>query len=379
VDYDDFCDAVEYYDGKIGLVLNSDDEVTEVYIIASSGDDEVEGYFYSIDEERIRLEDSDGDKTYYYFKGYEDEEDDIYENVEFFDDDEDEVDFDDFCDLVDDYDGEILLILNNDEEVIEVYLMDAPDTDFDVEGYFYSMNDERIRLTETDDDDDDDYETYYYDDDDESKVDFYDNDGDKISFNSFKNKVEDYDEIGLVLNNSDEVIEVHLLEGNSSNSSTETVSGEANFIGTSFVRLNSRIYNVSNASSIDVKVADGDFEIDSYSELASAYGSEHKDFNITIEYDENKNIKEVTGYILALKEGDLKDVSTRSNGSIKVKCGSEEYTYQLASNCDFDNGDTRSYDDDLEGLYEVFDHENDVEVDLEFNSSGKVTKIKLDY
>ena len=87
----------------------------------------------------------------------------------------------------------------------------------------------------------------------------------------------------------------------------------------------------------------------------------------------------MTGYILALKEGDLKDVSTRSNGSIKVKCGSEEYTYQLASNCDFDNGDTRSYDDDLEGLYEVFDHENDVEVDLEFNSSGKVTKIKLDY
>jgi len=385
VDFDDFEELVEDYDGRIGLMLNSDDEVTDVYII--EGDDEIEDTFYSVDENRIRLEDSKGSKKYYYFKGYADKEKDIYKNVEFYDEYEDEVDFDDFEDLVKDYEGEIRLVLNDDEEVVEVYILDDTSSgNYDETGYYYSMSDERIRLVETDKSNDDDYTSYYYKgyEDKESNiyknVKFYDSDEEEIDYDDFKDLVEDGDKVGLVFNSDKEVTKVYLLEGNAS-ASTNEVTGQLEYVGTSVFRLKSgsRSYHIKNASSVEVAVKDGDHKLDEYNELVNGYSEESKDFKVTIVYDDDYYVKEIEGYITALYAGNLTYVSTSGNGKIKVKCDGTEYTYQLAKACTFDNGNPKSYDNNLKGLYEVFDDESDVTVDLEFNSSGSVTKVVADY
>ena len=114
VDYDEFKDEVEDGD-KIGLITNSDDEVTRVYIISSSssGDDEDDGEISSISDDDLKLS---GVSTKFYI----DDPDDVDVDV---DDGEETIkDYDDLVEAVDEdrKTAEVTITYDDDNYVTKI-------------------------------------------------------------------------------------------------------------------------------------------------------------------------------------------------------------------------------------------------------------------
>ncbi len=202
-----FDNTVESKD-KIGLVLNKDDEVIEVYLIDDDDDDDDDdydkkGYFSKLSDEYISISKSkSGSATKYYF------EDNDSDNAKFYIDGSSKS-YTKFDSTVESGD-EIGLVLNSDDEVTKVYLLDDDDDDddYDKEGYFADIGNKYISIKKTKSGTG---TKYYFDDEDSANVKFY-VDGSSKTFSKFKSTVEDDDSIGLVLNKDDEVTKVYLLE-----------------------------------------------------------------------------------------------------------------------------------------------------------------------
>ena len=373
---------------EIGLVYNDDDEVEKVYIItrADAGDYDVEGEFYSVNERSIRIKDEDGKKVYYYFVGNEDDEDeeeDIYEDVEFYNTKGKEVDFDDFKDLIEDYKGNVGLVLDKNDEVIEIYLVEAEEkSKYDVEGYFLSITESRIKLGKTASTSSGD--THYfkgYEDDEEDlyeNVKYYDAKGKEVKdFDDFDEMLKKGDKIGIILNDDDEVTKIYIISGGSSD--TETKSGDLNKLESKKIKIsgNSKTYTTDSDTDVDIK--DGEKKVDTYDELMEAYSDEKKDFYVTITFDEDYVVSKIEGYVTKVADAKITSVST-SGDTIKVKCDGTTYTYELDGSCDFELNDS-DYDDDFDGLDELVDDAEDdndyVYIDIKLNKNGKVTDIEV--
>ena len=312
IDYDDFKDYVEE-DDKLGLILNSDDEVTKVYIIERADDEDYdeEGYFYSITSEKIRIKSSkSGDYDTYYF------EDDDSDNVDFYKSKSgSSVSYSSFKDYVEE-DDKIGLVYNSDDEVVKVYIIErAEDSDYDEEGYFYSMSSDKIRIKPTKSGD---YETFYFEDDDSDNVDFYKSEsGSSIDYDDFKDYVEEDDKIGLVTNSDDEVTKVYII---SSSSSSDSSKGELYSLSSSRLRLkgDDESYVIDDADDIDVDVDDGDETIKDFDDLLDAYDDDNKGFYITIEYDDDYYVTDITGYIISIKDAEVTGVD-RDDETITIR------------------------------------------------------------
>ena len=199
-----FDDTVESKD-KIGLVLNKDDEVIEVYLIDDDDDDDYDkkGYFSKMTDEYISMSKSkSGSATKYYF------EDNDSDNAKFYIDGSSKS-YTKFDSSVESGD-EIGLVLNDDDEVTKVYLLgdDDDDDDYDKEGYLADIANKYISIKKTKNSS---ATKYYFEDEDADNVKFY-IDGSSKAFSKFKSTADDNDRIGLILNKDDEVTKVYLID-----------------------------------------------------------------------------------------------------------------------------------------------------------------------
>jgi len=288
VDFDEFKEAADTK-YKVGIVLNANKKVTKVYLTTTksttSSDYDKEGYFYKLGDDYIRLSKKADADDYDYDYDFKDGD---YEEVKFYIDGT-KVDYDDFDDEAD-TDHKVGVVLNDDEEVTKLYLITKSKASYDVEGYLYRLRDDCIRLTEKSSSSD--YTEYDYKNADYADVTFY-IDGDEVDYDDFEAEVGKGDEIGLIIK-SNKVTKVYLLEGNAS-ASTNEVTGQLEYVGTSVFRLKSgsRSYHIKNASSVEVAVKDGDHKLDEYNELVNGYSEESKDFKVTIVYDDDYYVKEI--------------------------------------------------------------------------------------
>ena len=217
---------------------------------------------------------------------------------------------------------------------------------------------------------------YYFEDEDSDNVKFYKSkNGSSIDYDDFKKYVEEDDKIGLITNSDDEVTKVYII---SSSSSSDSSKGELYSLSSSRLRLkgDDESYVIDDADDIDVDVDDGDETIKDFDDLLDAYDDDNKGFYITIEYDDDYYVTDITGYIISIKDAEVTSVD-RDDETISIKTeGGTKQTYDVDDDCDFSCDD---YSDSLKGVEDAVDDESTVYADMEFDKNGKVTKINLDY
>ena len=364
-DYDDFYDEVEE-NSKIGIITNSSDEVTEVYLLEDDDEDDYdeEGYFYKVTDEYIRITSKKDSSSYDEYDFKNSDSDDVTFYV-----DGKEKDYDDFYDAAE-KGYEIGLILNRDDEVTKVY-MTTDDEDYDETGYLYKISSSYIRLMDNKNDDDYDDE-YEYKNEDSDDVTFHIG-GKERDYDYFYDKVSKKDKIGLKLNSSDEVTDVYLIS--SSSSSSDEVEGEIRSISSSSVKIqgSSSNYRVDDADDIDVDVDDGTDNIDDFDDLVDAINDDSKTAEVTLEYDDDNYIVSIKGYISSAS-GLLYSIDT-SGKTIKIEFDSGTTKYNYKSSIDVD---LRYYDSSIEGLEKAIDGEKkkDRKVNITINDDGYITDIE---
>ena len=190
-DFDYFDDKAEK-GYKIGLITNSSDEVTKVYMTTDDDDDDdydETGYLYKISKSYIRLMDNKNDDDYddeYEYKN--DDVDDVTFHV-----DGKERDYDYFYDKVSKKD-KIGLELNSSDEVTDVYLISSSSSSTDdVKGEIRSISSSSVKIQGSS-------SNYIVDDADDIDVDVDDG----------KDNIDDYDDLVDALNDDDKTAEVTL-------------------------------------------------------------------------------------------------------------------------------------------------------------------------
>ena len=345
-DYDDFKDELEDND-KIGLVTNSKDEVTEAHIIDDDDDKyDEEGYFNKVSKSYIYLRDKRSGSGYddkYEFKYTDSDIDD----VSFYIDDK-KKDYDAFEDKASD--GDKVGLVKSGSKITKVYLStdddDDDDDDYDKTGYLYKLSDEYIRITSKKSSSD--YDEYEFKNSDSDDVKFYIKDK-KKDYEDFDDDVSKGDKVGIKLNSSKKVTEVHRL---SSSSSTDEKEGEIYKITKSSLKLSgsSVTYEVDDIDDIDVKVTDGEDKIKDYKDLITAVSDDSKTAEVTVEYDDDMYIKSIEGHI-SKATGILSSIST-ANKTIDVEFDSKEETrYKYKSSMDVD---LHFYKSSVDGLVEAY-------------------------
>ena len=367
--YDDFYDEVED-NSKIGLMTNSSDEVTEVYLLDDDDDSDYdkEGYFYKLSDEYIRITSKKDSSSYDEYEFKNKDSDDVTFYV-----DGKERDYDYFDDKSE-KGYKIGLVLNSDKKVTKVYMTtdDDDDDDYDKTGYLYKISSSYIRLMDnkSDSDYDDEYE---YKNSDSDDVTFH-IDGKERDYDYFYDKVSKKDKIGIKLNSSKKVTDVYLIS--SSSSSTDEVDGEIKSISSTTVKIqgSSSNYRVDDADDIDVDVKDGTDTIDDYDDLVDAINDDDKNAEITLEYDDDNYIVSIEGYISGGK-GLLSSINT-SNKTIEIEFDSgtdTKYDYKSSMKVDL-----RYYTSDVDGLEKAINGEkkSDREVKITVDKNGYITKIE---
>lgn len=189
-DFDYFDDKAEK-DFKIGLILNSDDEVTKIYMTTDDDDDDYDetGYLYKISSTYIRLMDNKNDDDYddeYDYKN--DDVDDVTFHIN-----GKERDYDYFYDEVSKKD-KIGLKLNSSDEVTDVYLISSSSSSSDeVKGEIRSISSSSVKIQGSS-------SNYRVDDADDIDVDVDDG----------RSNIDDYDELVDALNDDNKIAEVTL-------------------------------------------------------------------------------------------------------------------------------------------------------------------------
>lgn len=189
-DFDYFDDKAEK-DFKIGLILNSDDEVTKIYMTTDDDDDDYDetGYLYKISSTYIRLMDNKNDDDYddeYDYKN--DDVDDVTFHIN-----GKERDYDYFSDKVSKKD-KIGLKLNSSKKVTDVYLISSSSSSTDdVKGEIRSISSSSVKIQGSS-------SNYRVDDADDIDVDVDDG----------RSNIDDYDDLVDALNDDNKIAEVTL-------------------------------------------------------------------------------------------------------------------------------------------------------------------------
>ncbi len=369
--YSKFNDAVSK-GYSVGLVLDKNDKVTEVYAkksssSSSSTDYDKEGYIYKIRDDSIRIvsKKSSSDYTEYAYK----KDDSSY--VDFYVDGKSKT-FSSFKNAVD-TGTSVGLVLNSSDEVTAVYATtDSSSTDYDKEGYVYKLRDSYIRITTSKNSSD--YKEYTFKNESSDDVTFYIDDTEK-TYTKFNNTVSEGDKVGLVLNSSGDVTKVYLISGSSSSSSSgKTVDGDISSISSSKVKISGSSSNfvVDKASKIKVDVTDGKSSITDYDDLADAINNDNKTATVELKYDSDNYITSIKGYISG-GSGLLSSIDT-SGKTIKIEYDNSKVTYKYKSSMSID---LRYYDSSVSGLEKAIDGEAkaDRTVKIKVDSDGYITEI----
>lgn len=280
-DYDDFYDAAEK-GLKVGLMLNSDDEITKIYLETDKDDEDYDetGYLYKLSDEYIRLTSSKSSSSYdeYEFKNKDSDDVTFYVNGS-------SKSYNAFEDKVSKGD-KIGLILNSSDKVTKVYLISGSSSDTDeVEGKIRTISDSYIKLTGIS-------SNYIVDDADDIDVDVTDG----------TDTIDDYDDLVDAINDDDKEAQITIeydddnyivsIEGYISKGKgyLSSISTSNKTIKIEFDSGDTTTYKYK--SSIDI-------ELDSYSSSISGLekaiaNEEKKDREVTIVTDEDGYITELT-------------------------------------------------------------------------------------
>ena len=352
---------------KIGLVLNKDDEIIEAYVLSDDKEYDEEGFFAAIADTYISIKESKSDSSgeKYYFSGKDSE------NVDFYVDDSSTT-YSKFKNAVN-KDDKIGLVLDRDDQVTTIYLLDD---DYDVDGYFYQVEESYIKITSSKSSTT--TKKYAFEDEDYDNVSFY-IDGVSKSYSKFESDADDGDKIGLVLNKDDEVIKVYLT------TSDEEYDKEGYFysLDKDYIRLTA---SKSSTSSTKYYFEDEDYDrvdfyVDgsskSYSSFESAAREGDKVGLVLNSKDEvievrltssGENDYDKTGYFYSIEDKYLRLKSSKSSSS------STKYYFEDE---DYDN--VKFYIDGSSSTYSKFksNAEEDDKVGIDMNSDDEVTKVYL--
>lgn len=323
---------------------NKEEDLIAIEIkIKDDAGEELEGRLDRIySSDRIRVEDEDGDNNYIY----------IDENTSIYDEDGDKIDYDDYDELKENSNLNILYRIDEDDKYLAIRI--EVDNDFDdLTGEIYYINSSYLRI---EDEYGDKYKIYY-----DKYTDIYDEDGDEIDEDDYE-LIEDAEvEIKYIENDDDyeatsiEVIEKAYEDG--------MLKGEVYYVRSSYIRVEDSDgdkYKIYIDNYTDVEDEDGyNIDEDDYDELDNKM--------VEIEYDEEDDDLIATDIRILEESTPIKINNTKvydvGSNYIEVRDDGEEYRV-------YQDDDSVLEDEDGDDFDNIdFLHEGEV-IDIEFVKKG---------
>ena len=283
------------------------------------------------------------------------------------------------------------LVLDRNDYVTNVDITSTENSgDYDVEGYFDTMDTTRIKLKSSKSSNS---KSYDFEDSDKSNVKYYKtkNGNDDVGYTAFKSYVKANDKIGIVYNSDGEVRKIYIVErATSSSSSDYDVKGYFKSISTSGISIKSS----KSGSSKTYKYRDDDKDSVSYYKNSSSttdvgYSSfknyVNEDDKIGIVYDSDDLVRkvyiterasssssndyDVEGYYDSISSSYIRVKSSKSGSSTKYYFkneDSDDVTFYKS-----ENGSSVSY-----SSFKNYVSDND-KIGIVYNSSKEVTKVYI--
>lgn len=283
------------------------------------------------------------------------------------------------------------LVLDRNDYVTNVDITSTENSgDYDVEGYFDTMDTTRIKLKSSKSSSS---KSYDFEDSDKSNVKYYKtkNGNDDVGYTAFKSYVKENDKIGIVYNSDGEVRKIYIVErATSSSSSDYDVKGYFKSISTSGISIKSS----KSGSSKTYKYRDDDKDSVSYYKNSSSttdvgYSSfknyVNEDDKIGIVYDSDDLVRkvyiterasssssndyDVEGYYDSISSSYIRVKSSKSGSSTKYYFkneDSDDVTFYKS-----ENGSSVSY-----SSFKNYVSDND-KIGIVYNSSKEVTKVYI--
>ena len=283
------------------------------------------------------------------------------------------------------------LVLDRNNYVTNVDITSTENSgDYDVEGYFDTMDTTRIKLKSSKSSSS---KSYDFEDSDKSNVKYYKtkNGNDDVGYTAFKSYVKANDKIGIVYNSNGEVRKIYIVErATSSSSSDYDVEGYFKSISTSGISIKSS----KSGSSKTYKYRDDDKDSVSYYKNSSSttdvgYSSfknyVNEDDKIGIVYDSDDLVRkvyiterasssssndyDVEGYYDSISSSYIRVKSSKSGSSTKYYFkneDSDDVTFYKS-----ENGSSVSY-----SSFKNYVSDND-KIGIVYNSSKEVTKVYI--
>lgn len=278
------------------------------------------------------------------------------------------------------------LVLDRNDYVTNVDITSTENSgDYDVEGYFDTMDTTRIKLKSSKSSRS---KSYDFEDGDKSNVKYYKtkNGNDDVGYTAFKSYVKSNDKIGIVYDSDDLVRKVYITERASSSSSNDyDVEGYYDSISSSYIRVkssksgSSTKYYFKNEDSDDVtfyKSENGSSV--SYSTFKNYVSDNDK---IGIVYNSNKEVTKV--YIISGSSSSSKTSTTSGNtnsvtsSKIKIKNDSTTYKVEDGSDVDVNIDDGNNNINDYDDFVDAVSNENKIfHIEIKYDSSYYVTSIE---
>ena len=376
--------------GDSVLVSYDGDNITSILVTASKGSGsssssttnnyDVEGTLVSIGSYTVKLTVNGTEKTYEM-----DDRDDVY-----FKYNGTIKTYDKMKDLWSKGD-KVGLVLDGNDYITTVDVTSTQNSgDYDVEGYFDTMDTTRIKLKSSKTSSS---KSYDFEDSDKTSVKYYKtkNSKDDVGYSSFKSYVKSNDKIGIVYNSDGEVKKIYVIEKSSSTSSSDyDVEGYFNSISSSGISIKSS----KSGSSKTYKYRDDDKDSVSYYKNSSSttdvgYSSfknyVNEDDKIGIVYDRDDLVRkvyiterassttskdyDVEGYYDSISSSYIKVKSSKSGSASKYYFKNEDS--DDVSFYKSENGSSVSY-----SSFKSYISEDD-KIGIVYNKNKEVTKVYI--
>jgi len=334
--------ALEDLNYDVTLTLDQDEYVLEI-VAVMNGNNPTEGYVEDVSEDEITI--LAGSKEYTY---------PMSEDVEI-EYDGKTVRFSKFEDEYADYNYEVSLKLNEDNEVEEIIIESLED---DYNGTLSYIGSKRIEFTVGG-------ETIKYDFADDVTVKI---DGKKSSVDALRDSFR-YDgkayRVTVELNRDDEVTEVLAVAKFGSNSSGELDAVDKYEIS---IVSDKKGYTYDFADDVSVYINDKDRDVD---DLITYFGE--YDFTVELKFDNKGEVVEVKAQLKEVKEGVLRDIVREDY--ITIKAADISMDLDLADDVEVTlDGDEMTLDE-LNDQIDLAVGSSQIYVELEYDKNGKVDEI----
>lgn len=334
-------DALEDANYDVTLTLDADEYVLEI-VAAMNDNNPVEGVVEDVSDDDITIKAGSRKYTYPLADDFE-----ITQGGK-------TVRFSKFEDEYEDYNYEVSLKLNKDNEVEEIIIETLED---EYNGNLTYINSNRIEFTAGGD-------TYKYDfaDDVVVKIDGKKSTVDKLK-NSFRDDKKAYS-VSVELDRDDEVTELLATTKYSSNNDGELKSIDSDEIK---VVVDGKVYTYDLADDVDVDINGKSRDVEDLESYLSSYS-----FDVELDFDSRGDVIEIRATMKEASEGELRYIDA---DVISIRAADISLELELASSVDITLGGKEmsisKLNDELDYAY----GDSRIYVELEYNSSGKVDEI----